>query len=225
MMKDLQNLILIAVAIFMSACSAVYAQKGDVDVRLNVLGGVGTTWHTISFESPNSYDVKNIAFSGGGGIGLELGVGFTVIPKLFIETSAAYQQVMGLQSENGYTSSVFFNRKTFLLGAKYKFPLNKKSNPLSFNLGGGTGYIIPGALHIKENDDDQGKIGYNNCITFYGLSEIEIPIRSKAINVGLRFRKASFTAETYTKAPVRTVQSEYRNFKASGFDILAGFVF
>lgn len=202
-----------------------FAQTSKVALKLNALGGIGTTWHTVDFSDPSSYDSKKIAYSGGGGIGLEAGIGYKVLPQLMAEFSAAIQEVLGLQSVNSYTSSVFFNKKTLFAGVKYKIPLTKKARPLSLNFGTGAGYIIPGKLKITENDNYLGSIGYKNTLTFYGLSELEIPLRDFSINAGLRFRKVTFEADYSSKVNLESIDNEYKNFSGTGFDLYAGLNF
>ncbi len=201
--------------LFVLSVSASYAQELGVFARGNL--SIGTQYQMIEFSSENLY------YSGGGGMGLEIGVQRAVKKNLDLVASIGYQLNMALRydivGDDDLTSSALFNRKFLSIGIANRMDINNQSLA-QIVLGAGLQYHIPGRLQRTQNDIKLDDVDYRSQLGFYLEGGMSFELSNNArINPTVRYRFVSFEAHGFAPDAQMLFDSELVEYNGNGFEL------
>ncbi|WP_299190025.1 hypothetical protein [uncultured Aquimarina sp.] len=191
------------------------AQELNLIGRLN--GSIGFNYESID------YNGGSLAYSPGGGMGLEIGAEYSFFKGLSGYGTLGYQYNLALQLQSGTNgsnkSSVTFGRVFFTLGVNkfFKFSENTLHGIV---IGVGGNYSIPGKLRITENDFSADPIEYGTNLGFH----IDAKLRLKLSDViflepGIRYRQLELEAKSFGPNTIDALPSHLRTLNTSGVEI------
>ncbi|WP_165784609.1 hypothetical protein [Solitalea longa] len=193
------------------------AQKFDFISKINI--GIGANYNSID------YDGGDVFYSPGGGMGIELGLGYHATENLVPYLTLGYQQNIAIQyiSSNGESleSSVFFNRTSFFAGANYDY-MPWKSALKGIRFGGGINYNFPGKMKITENNSTYSDLSYDSSLGYNADVAFIVAIKSIKLLPGIRYRNMSFSASN--SADRYLLPSHLKTLNGSGVDLTISFV-
>jgi len=174
------------------------------------IGGVssfGFDHQTINYIS-QSGDNLNLPYSGGGGIGLQLGLGVFLNKNWILRTDLQYQVVLAGQIENyngvKTQSTAVFSRATISPGLYYSFSIPEKYFIKGVELGAHLDYNLPGALKITENNTKLEDTKFKNALGYrfktLGLVQLKKD-RNLYATFGAGFRVATNYMSKTTNQP------------------------
>jgi len=175
--------------------------------------GVGIQYNTLY------YGDQKLAYSPGGGMGLEAGIRLAPTPRIEPYATIGFQQNLAIRmtDEDDYydnESNFTFSRVTFNAGVNYKFPIIPNTNKFA-RIGGGLNFSIPGWAGFKEDNEKLPSIKYQMARGFnIEASYVAYADRKITVEPGLRYRHIEFKPSGN-----RVVQSNMNPAQASGFDL------
>lgn len=168
--------------------SQAIAQKVSFFGRLNL--GIGAQYENLD------YNGATIAYSPGGGMGLEAGLSRELIKGFDAYVSLGYQKNLAMQYEsmNGVSNETSFSfGRTFLsLGASKLFELSNGTIH-GITVGGGLNYNIPGTLKLIENNESFGSATYQRALGFHLDTRLILKFTDDfSLAPGIRYRSLKF---------------------------------
>jgi hypothetical protein len=206
---------LLSLCLLLVLAAPVMAQNLKFIGRINL--GIGAQYERLD------YNGNQIAYSPGGGMGLEAGLGYELIKNLDAYATLGFQKNLALQYEsmNGVSNktSASFGRGYFTAGLNKLF----QTSDGVFNgiiLGAGLNYNFPGKLKLTENNQSMGEWAYGNALGY----QIEAKFRLKftdtfSMDPGLRYRNIRFENEASTGSTSWSASTSMNRLNATGVDL------
>jgi len=125
-------------------------------------------------------DGDKASISPGGGIGLDLVLGFLITPKIEIDLNAAFQS--SSLSKNLDNADASFTR--VYVNSTFKFLIPTKNSKRVWKIGGGIGYYMPQSLSIEWSDlgnidDGDVELEYKASIGYHAAVDYEMLFGNK----------------------------------------------
>jgi len=178
--------------VFCIMYSSGFAQDINLIGRLN--GSIGLEYESVD------YNGGSLAYSPGGGIGLEIGAEYNIFKGIYGYGTLGYQYNLALQLETGTNgsnkSSATFGRTFFTFGIHKLFILSDNTlHGISIGVGGN--YSIPAKLKITENDRSLEPISFESGLGFHIDAKLRLKLSdSFFLDPGLRYRQLELDAKT-----------------------------
>ncbi|MFN6946222.1 MAG: outer membrane beta-barrel protein [Cytophagaceae bacterium] len=204
--------------------------KTELILRHNI--GIGLVYNTLKFSNPQGSG--EMIYSPGGGMGIEVGLGFSLNKNIEVYGTMGYHQNLALNSHTSNMrtdrTSFSFNRKTFLFGANYQFRFTEGGRT-GLKFGGGGSYNIPGTMSITELNVPRGNFRYGSEFGFHFETGFFHEFKKFAMVYSARYRHLNFdftgyrqvnnfSSSLYFLTPGNSLSSfRYRSLNASGIDI------
>ncbi|MFD2563970.1 hypothetical protein [Aquimarina rubra] len=204
-----------SLAVFCVMFNVGFAQEVSLIGRLN--GSIGFNYESID------YNGGSMAYSPGGGMGLEVGAEYNIFKGLYGYGTLGYQYNLAIQLQSGNggsnKSSVTFSRTFFTLGIHKLFKLSDNTlNGIVIGVGGN--YSIPGRLKITENDFSADPIKYKSNVGFHIDAKLRLKLSDKFfLEPGLRYRQLELEAESFGSNGIDVLPSHLRTLNTSGIEI------
>lgn len=176
------------------------AQKRlELSLRTNL--GIGAKYETLQFDNADSYG--ELIYSPGGGIGLELGVGYLLKDHLLTYGAVGYQQNIALQyhsSNYGGTdkTSFFFNKTSLQVGTNYRFKFREKGK-FGMLLGGGGSFNLPGKMSITELNFHYGDVTFKPALGLHAETGVFIELKKLILKGSIRLRHLNYKLKNYNQ--------------------------
>ena len=168
------------------------------------------------------YGGNTLLYSGGGGMGLEIGTQISLVKDLRATFSIGYQLNLAFMGEtvNGVTnsSSAVFGRSFLGLGLINGFGLSHRTIT-HLLIGTGVQYNTPSKLSLTENEVDLGSTSYNSTISFYFEGGISLKLSDNlTLDPTIRYRSLTFEAEENQFNSPNLTDADFVNYNASGVE-------
>ncbi|MEM6264915.1 MAG: hypothetical protein AAGI38_20555 [Bacteroidota bacterium] len=215
-----QRELLLGTLMLIALVQLVNAQGLNLIVRGNI--AIGTEYQSLDFWG------RNLSYSPGGGLGVEVGVQFDMLKGFGIQLTLGRQFNYTFHEEtvNGITnrSSFTFNRRFISLGVLKNFTLTD-GIVNSLQVGAGTNLNYPGTMTRVENEVVIEESSYYSNFGIY----IDLVLRLKItdqifLDPGIRYRQLNFSAESFSEGAVSELPDNLQEVNASGVEIGLTFV-
>ncbi|AHM63325.1 hypothetical protein D770_25400 [Flammeovirgaceae bacterium 311] len=210
---------LLSLCLLIAFAGQATAQNLKFISRLNL--GIGAQYDWLD------YNGNQVAYSPGGGMGLEAGLGYELLKNLDAYATLGFQKNLALQYEsmNGVSNktSASFGRGYFTAGFNKLF----KTSDGVFNgiiLGAGLNYNLPGKLKLTENNQSMGEWAYGNALGYQVEAKFKLKFtESFSLDPGLRYRNIRFENEQSANSAWPTLPYMNR-LNATGVDLSVALV-
>ncbi len=200
--------------------SYINGQEFNLIGRLN--GSIG-----LNYESLDYYG-GTMAYSPGGGAGLEIGTEYHIFKGMYGYGTVGYQYNLALQLQSGNNgsnkSSATFSRTFLTFGVNKMFKLSENTL-YGLVIGIGGNYNIPGKLKITENDISQVPIQYDSNLGFHIDAKLRLKLSDKFfLEPGIRYRKLELDAKSSGISNPEVLPSHFRTLNTSGVEIAVSII-
>ncbi|MEL6557133.1 MAG: hypothetical protein AAFQ94_03050 [Bacteroidota bacterium] len=209
----MKKIILLAF-IALTVTSAAQAQSFSLFTRGNV--SIGSQYNELDYFG------NTLFYSGGGGMGLEIGSQIGIVNNLRATVSFGYQLNLAFTGETvndvTTTSSALFGRSFVGLGLINGFELSHRT--ISHILvGAGVQYNSPSKLRLTENDVDLGSNSYSAALGFYFEGGISLKLSDNlTLDPTIRYRSLSFEVEDNQFNAPNLTDERFVNYNANGVE-------
>lgn len=206
--------------IFILSFSAVSQIEREFILRANL--GIGADYNTLSYNNFSSSGV--LAYSSGGGVGIELGLGLFPFKNTEVYSTLGIQNSLAMQYQSStyggtYKTSFSFFRTSLLLGANYNISIPAYSK-LGLKVGGGGSYNIPGKMTMTEVNVDYGYATFHSQLGFHLELGATYKLKNWTICPSLRYRNLHLSNKTYVHQNTDSDFLSYvKSVNASGVDL------
>lgn len=201
--------------ITLMVASAIQAQDFSLFTRGNL--SIGSQYNELDYFG------NTLPYSGGGGMGLEIGTRIGIVNNLKATVSFGYQLNLAFTGETvndvTTTSSAIFGRSFVGLGLINGFALSHRTIT-HLLVGAGVQYNSPSKLRLTENDVDLGSTEYNSALGFYFEAGISLKLSDNlTLDPTIRYRSISFEIENYDFTVQHLVNADFLNYNANGVEL------
>ena len=210
----MKKIILLAFITLMISTST-QAQNLSLFTRGNL--SIGSQYHDLDYFG------NTLLFSGGGGMGLEIGAQIDIVQKLKANISLGYQLNLAFTGESvndvTTTSSAIFGRSFIGLGLINEFELSHRTIT-HLLLGVGFQYNSPSRLRITENNVDLGSTSYQPALGTYIEGGFSLKLSDNlTLDPTIRYRSLSFEIEDYNFTAQHLMNADFLNYNANGVEL------
>ncbi|GAA0716727.1 hypothetical protein GCM10009430_12710 [Aquimarina litoralis] len=192
-----------------------FAQEVNLIGRLN--GSIGFNYDSVD------YNGGSLAYSPGGGMGLEVGAEYHMFKGLYGYGTLGFQYNLALQLQSGTEgsnkSSVTFNRTFFTFGVHKLFKLSENTLH-GLVIGAGGNYSLPGKLKITQNDVSGDPIEYKPGLGFHLDARLRLKLSDKFfLEPGIRYRQLELDVKSFGNNSTDILPPYLRELNTSGIEI------
>ena len=201
---------------FITLAFNVGVQAQDVSLFTRGNLSIGSKYHELDYAG------NTLLYSGGGGMGVEIGTHIGLVKDLKASFSVGYQLNLVFAGEtiNGVTnsSSAVFGRSFVGLGLINGFNLSHRTIT-HLLIGTGIQFNNPSQLSLTENEVDLGSISYSSAISFYFEAGISLKLSDNlSLDPTIRYRSLSFEIEDDQFNSPNLTDAEFVNYNANGVE-------